>query len=695
MPLPINRRNINLPLRRVARRLFFKLCLARESIAALANGKDLTEKPFDAGFYLRQYPDIAAAGIDPYEHFIVTGRKEGRIPAPPSLEYSGALNSLDPERKTVLVVSHEASRTGAPILSLNIVRELKKKYNVITLLLGGGAIVDDFRRTSDVVIGPITAGRDPDTVALILDQLVAQATVTFAIVNSIESRSVLPALARLFIPAVTLIHEFAASARPRNAFPEAVFWSTETIFSASVTRESAILECPDLSDCHFRVIPQGRCMPPFMEREMNSRLEEEANVRDFLRPRDLPADTIVVLGAGTVEIRKGIDLFIACAAKVVQSNPYPSCRFIWIGGGYCPELDGSYSLYLADQVRRSGLQQHFLFLDETPSIESAYQVADIFVLSPRLDPLPNVAIEAMSHGLPVICFEKATGIAGILIENGFGDECVAPYFDTSTLASKVLAFARSKDMRHAVGKRLQHLVDTRFSIERYVQQLEELSLRAKDRITQEQVDILEIIKSGCPRLDFYFSPGSNTQKLDEAVRLYVRSWASGVWRRKLFPGFHPGIFLEHRKMEQSEGDPLANYLRAGQPDGPWCHDIVESDDVAPPLATIKTALHIHVYYPDLLAEITARLGSNDTRPDLFVSVPSERARDEVASLLTGYSGNVIDIRVVPNSGRDIGAFFTAFGSVLVDRYDVIGHLHTKKSSKWDDEQMGRAWLSFP
>jgi hypothetical protein len=37
---------------------------------------------FDAEWYLRIYPDVAAAGVDPVQHYIVTGWKEGRDPGP-------------------------------------------------------------------------------------------------------------------------------------------------------------------------------------------------------------------------------------------------------------------------------------------------------------------------------------------------------------------------------------------------------------------------------------------------------------------------------------------------------------------------------------------------------------------------------------------------------------------------------------
>ena len=37
---------------------------------------------FDAAFYLGTYPDVARAGIDPFEHYLLQGHREGRNPAP-------------------------------------------------------------------------------------------------------------------------------------------------------------------------------------------------------------------------------------------------------------------------------------------------------------------------------------------------------------------------------------------------------------------------------------------------------------------------------------------------------------------------------------------------------------------------------------------------------------------------------------
>lgn len=47
---------------------------------------------FDSDWYLKKYPDVAAAGVDPLQHYLTFGQKEGRLPcALPALELEQAL----------------------------------------------------------------------------------------------------------------------------------------------------------------------------------------------------------------------------------------------------------------------------------------------------------------------------------------------------------------------------------------------------------------------------------------------------------------------------------------------------------------------------------------------------------------------------------------------------------------------------
>lgn len=668
--------------------------LQRGSVSVGPSTPSASGEEFDAEFYLLQYPDIAAAGLDAYEHYVSYGKAEGRQGVRPRLVIEAGGIGFDASRGTILVVSHEASRTGAPVLSLNLVQQLQERYNVIALLIGGGPLSDEFRRSCAWLAGPMELRGSPARAAVIIDQLVDLHPLKFAIVNSIESRAVLEPLARRRVATVSLVHEFAAYTRPKQSFRDALHWADKTVFSTPLTLESACLEFPDLVETDFVVLPQGRCKLPLDVRDEAVHRLEESRLLAALRPRGKSDDAFVVLGAGFVQQRKGVDLFIKCASHVLASDRGKHCRFVWIGSGYDPERDMAYSVYLADQLRRAGLENRVRIIDETSSIETAYQAADLLLLSSRLDPLPNVAIDAMAHGLPVVCFDKTTGIANVLIEEGLSDQLVARYLDTHDMASKVLELASSPSLRESVTGRVREVVRSRFNMQAYVAALEALALAADRTLLQRKDDVQEIVGSGLFRPDFHgarFAPDARPESVIEFE--YLRSWSSGIGCRKPFPGFHPGVYRQARGLAPSL-DPLAEFVRTQRPDGDWCREVIVPNAnalVAPPEGRI--ALHVHAYYPDMLADILARLAGNSVRPDLFISVPSNAVMALVEPTLASYGGVVAQVRVVPNRGRDIGPFLTAFGPALL-AYDVIGHLHTKKSLDLNDAAFAMRWNTF-
>jgi glycosyltransferase involved in cell wall biosynthesis len=579
---------------------------------------------------------------------------------------------------------------------LNISQGLSEKFNVINLLLGDGGIKESFLfQNSGVVLAP-TLRSDPQLTKLLIERLSRHFKFKFAIVNSIESRAVLEDLCKNEIPTVTLIHEFSSYSRPVGSFGSALFWSNEVVFPANIVRENAFSNNPELGLRHNHVIPQGKCIVPDGKLDTAEFEYEAERIRGLVKPKNLDPDTKIILGVGFVQLRKGIDLFVECATRVLRSPGGENCRFIWIGKGYEPEHDTAYSVYINDQVERAGLRGHVVFIDETPAIEAAYREADLFLLSSRLDPLPNVAIEAMSHGIPVLCFNKTTGIADFLIDSGLQKFCVAQYIDTAEMAQKILALVNSQSLHQLVAKQCQATSIEYFDIENYVTHLQRLGTEAAKQVSQEKLDSKTILNSGLFQADFACPPFNIGASTEDVVRFYVRSWATGIERRKPRPGFHPGIYLEKHGVCISGSDPFADYIREGCPKGVWNCPVISFNtalDIKHLPSGDRVALHIHAYYLDLLPTIIDALSANQIRPDLFLTVCDEHAAKISQSILKNYAGKIIDIKIVPNQGRNIGPLLVHFGE-LMKQYDFIGHIHTKKTIDSKDAEMGKAWFKF-
>ena len=170
----------------------------------------------------------------------------------------------------------------------------------------------------------------------------------------------------------------------------------------------------------------------------------------------------------------------------------------------------------------------------------------------------------------------------------------------------------------------------------------------------------------------------------EAVRLHVRKAASGQegnqYCRRPTLGFVPQTYAEHHPgLERAPFDnPLAHWVRAGKPDGPWTHPIITADGTAGQAAGLRSALHLHLFYPDLSAGILDALAANATACDLIVTTDTDRKAEELKRRFASYRKGSVDVRVCPNRGRDIGPLLTALPDVLRG-YDVIGHIHGKRS----------------
>ena len=643
---------------------------------------------FDADFYLKCYPDVAAAQADPYQHYVAHGRAEGRLGRLPRLLPTAGSVSFRDNLPTVLIVNHEGSRTGAPIVGYNLAKHLMPSHNVITLFLGPGPMIDACRMLGSATIDASVQRYAPQIVDLLIAEVCAFRDIDYAIVNSIESRAVLKPLVQRNVPTVSLIHEFASYTRPAHAFREAVFWSTRTVFSSSLTLRNAVAANPDFERARFDVVPQGMCeLPPdtspaTMPKGKAKRIER--------RPSEF-----VIIGAGVVQLRKGIDLFIDCAARIVQRAPELQCRFVWIGKGFDPEADAAYSVYLADQIERAGLDDRLSFMGEVTDLLTVFEQADLFMLTSRLDPLPNVAIDALTVGLPVMCFEETTGIAEILEANGLGDSCVAGYLDTADMADKCIALMRGDAALESASRLSRETAARVFDMHQYVDNLQKIAAAAEATEKQGQRDARDIAASRLLKPEFCVLPHDQALGNEEMAQQYVRAWKSGVDRRKPFAGFHPGMYLEQHGVGRDGADPLADYIRKGRPEGPWQFQTIGADDARIPVpATTRVALHIHAYSPDLLPEILERLQRNRLAPHLAITVPGEAERSVAQRILSRYATGTSTVIVVPNRGRDIGPFITALGEELFNSYDIVGHVHTKKSKDIKDESFGRTWYAF-
>ena len=220
--------------------------------------------------------------------------------------------------------------------------------------------------------------------------------------------------------------------------------------------------------------------------------------------------------------------------------------------------------------------------------------------------------------------------------------------------------------------------------------LEEIHVRLVERRKRELQDRQRIL--GSDALDLKYAYPLIRRDKKKAVASYTNSWITGVDLRKPRPGFHPGIYAEQCHVKV--GDPFAHYLLAGKPAGPWSLPVIRAPFILTRRRSpLKAALQIHLFYPEISKELVRRIKRSSSRPDLFISVPTEEACQEVRRHSSVFIDRHVEIRVVPNRGRDIGPLLTEF-AVELQSYEVIGHIHTKKSLRLADEAFVDRWRNL-
>jgi glycosyltransferase involved in cell wall biosynthesis len=666
-------------------------------------GEQLGWRPspsFDPSYYREKYPDIASNGISPLLHYSGHGRREGRRPT--SVAEGLTFPLLGAHGKPiVLLISHDASRTGAPILGWNLARALSDRYRIVSLIMHGGILEADFAKISAAVIGPLTH-HDWHLVEMsrLAERLIESYRPVYAIANSVETYSVVPPLVARGIPTVALVHEFAAYTRPLERMRNIYDWASHVVFPARIVAESSFRAFPDLKGrACLHYISQGPPQLPSVAQTSSRGAAIEVS------PHALAdVDSFIVLGAGTVEIRKGQDLFISAASTVKQLHPDANVRFLWIGDGYDPVNDAGYSSYLAEQIVLSGLEGRLTMIPSVEDLNPYYDRADVFFICSRLDPQPNVGIDAVTRGIPTVCFEKACGTAEVLAADPATRRLVVPHLDAHLAAVEICRLWEERNSLTELRAAVANVGRRAFDMKTYVDRIDELGLAASSGLSH---DFRILLDADAIDPALLLPPGGALPMRGELERIALLRWR--LWNsaegslvhpqlRRPCAGFHPQAYAHAHAKDCVDGgrDPFAHWLSRGRPLGPWSHRVFtpsSMDTEKGQRQIMRIALHGHFYYPDLATDLRRRLARNATRVDLFLTTDEEAKVQKLRNVFKSYPATV-SIRVVTNRGRDIAPFITDLATEIVGGgYDVFGHIHGKRSLVVGGD-LGNAWRKF-
>jgi glycosyltransferase involved in cell wall biosynthesis len=184
----------------------------------------------------------------------------------------------------------------------------------------------------------------------------------------------------------------------------------------------------------------------------------------------VPAAMLLVAAAGRLVSKKGFEYLIDAAAALPEA-------VVAIAG------DGSLRGELHRRAAAAGVHERVRFLGDRPQDEVAalFAAADAIVTPSvrddggNVDGLPNVVMEALASGTPLVTTE-AGGI-GAVVEDAI-TAIVVPERSAAGIAAALKRLHGDRDLRNRLGAAARALVDDRFGWERTAEQLESAYRRA-------------------------------------------------------------------------------------------------------------------------------------------------------------------------------------------------------------------------
>ncbi|NRF95752.1 glycosyltransferase [Paenibacillus frigoriresistens] len=394
---------------------------------------------FDIQFYLNKYTDVRDAKINPLVHYIDLGRNENRETI--------KVNNLKGD-KTIVFVGHEAERTGAPIVLLDLIKWFNNstEYNVKVILLRGGEVQNKYFEVAETLV--LDNNFDQDTIndfipynsVVLLNTIVA-----FRIFDSLYDNKNYKIL--------TYIHELEKTLQVFPAELELLKENAEVVIGAS---EAVTINLQINHGVNPRVIEP---VYAFIEPLNIMKTDNEKFI--FKKQENIPTTSKVVVSCGTVYYRKNPKGFITVAEKVLSKNP--DFYFVWIGNGEeraeCIEL-----------IKKKNLSGKIRFIGTLENPREYFSNCDIFLLPAIEDPFPLVCLEAAECSLPIICFDEAGGMPTFV-----EDDCgiVAPFLDYDEMASAVLKMS-DNILAKELGKNAKEKVLARHTVNKAAQQIKKI-----------------------------------------------------------------------------------------------------------------------------------------------------------------------------------------------------------------------------
>lgn len=348
--------------------------------------------------------------------------------------------------KKILFITHDSSRSGAPMLLLYLLQWLKnenKNWTFDLLTLQKGPLDDEYKQAADLyfLYYPRFISKTSYYIKRIFNR-------NFDFENFYKKQffekyvennyDVIYANTAVSLPMAVQLKNVA------DKTPKLIcnIHELPTVIALTVPNFEVIALDADLFIAGSELVANA------LQTNYNIPADKIKVVYDFTDLKMLPASipkipnsTFVVGAMGAMNWRKGNDLFLSVAYLLKKKYPELDIKFEWIGSQPL-----SVKVITENDILKANLSADYIqFRNESADYRTFFTKIDLLLLTSREDPFPLVAIEAGAFGLPLITFDKATGINEIITKNN-GGGFIIPYLDVNEMVEKIVFYYKNRDL---------------------------------------------------------------------------------------------------------------------------------------------------------------------------------------------------------------------------------------------------------
>lgn len=229
------------------------------------------------------------------------------------------------------------------------------------------------------------------------------------------------------------------------------------------------------ADFNARELHQNPAMYRVVHNGVNTQRFSPRDARAMRESLNIAPDEQVVGMFASFWRQKNHPALIAAARKVLDLRP--RTRFMLVGDELYAGMHGTseYKQRMNEQIDELGVRDRFLFLGNRPDVAELYGVCDVTVLPSLNEGTPNVLLESMASGVPVVVTDVADN-AYIVPEGKVG--FVVPVNDVDALADRLLQVIGNNELRSRMKTEARRWIEAEFSTQRLAEKTAKVFVEA-------------------------------------------------------------------------------------------------------------------------------------------------------------------------------------------------------------------------